>query len=126
MTDGFESDKLCDMIKVSKALWDEIKILQEIFAESADEGEVLSKSEALRRLMEDYDEPDSVAYSFRKELRKLSIDLGIVKTYTKKDLINIYISRGKKYDFKKGDLFYSWETWEPLEKLIDKDYEISI
>jgi len=105
------------MIEMSKALRDEISFVQDTFLESADDGEILSLGEALRRLMEDCDEKDSVASLFKKELRALEIQLGIVRPISQKEMDNTYVTRGKKYDFKLNGIFYVFNDWKPLENI---------
>ncbi len=105
------------MIEFSKKLKDEIEYVKDTFAESADEGETLSTGEALRRLMEDCDEKDSVASLFKTELRNLEIELGIVRPISQKEMDNTYVTRGKKYDFKLKGIYYVFNNWDALENI---------
>ena len=105
------------MIALSDKLKAEIQFMQETFAESADDGEALSTAEALRRLMEDCDDKQTVAAEFKQELRKLEIELGITRVISQNEMDNTYVTRGKKYDFKANGIFYVFDSWEPLDKL---------
>jgi hypothetical protein len=102
---------------LSQKLEDEILYIQETFLESAENGETLSRGEAIRRIAEDSDEPNHYASNFRTELNKLLISLGCYKLMSQKDLDNTYVSRGYKYDLKYKGNKYKFESWEPLMKL---------
>lgn len=101
---------------LSSDLENEIGHLRQSFGESADPGESLSRNEAIKRLMEDMDDPDLYASKFKKELEDYGAKIGIYKPYTKSQLDQITVSRGRKYDFKRGDTYYVFESWEPLRE----------
>lgn len=101
-------------VKFSKPLEDEIKYVQDSFNESADEGETLSREEAIKRIMEDSDEPNHPAHNFYNELNDYAIKAGIYKEMSKQELDNTQVTSGHKYDLKKNGKFYRFDSWEPL------------
>lgn len=108
---------------LSRELESEIQYRIENSREEVETGgadEALTRTEVLRELMQDADDKDTVAYTFRKELQNLGIQLGIYKEYSKEQLDGIsQMGRGKKYDFKRGDKFYLFESWSGLNKLAE-------
>ena len=78
--------------------------------------------EAVQMIMQDMDDISYWAILHRKELIDFGIEIGIYKAYTKYQ-IDISASTGKKYDYKRGDKYYCFESWKPLEKLINKEVE---
>jgi len=104
---------------LSKPLEDEIAHKISTFEESkeyADLGETFTRSDAIKELIQDMDDKGTVAYELRKPLQDLGIELGIFKPYTAAQLASMVITRGKKYDFKRGDTFYRFENFKPLQK----------
>lgn len=92
--------------------------MQDTFAESCDEGETLTVTDALRRLMEDYDDPQTIAAEFKQELRSIEIALGIVRLITQREMDNTVVMSSvsrRKYDFKNRGLFYVFASWQPLD-----------
>lgn len=77
--------------------------------------EVLSEGDAIHQLLDDSDFKDHPAYQFKKELQDIGISKGVFKSYTKNQIDNIVSTGGKKYDFKRGDIYYRFESWQPLD-----------
>ena len=86
-------------------------------AESADPDEpVFTRGAAIKELMQDADLPETTAHEFKRELEDFGIAAGIFTPKTKAQIANIVsIGRGKKYDFKRGEVYYRFESWKPLE-----------
>lgn len=107
-------------MKFSPALEAEIRYRLETKHDSYDpsdpEDSLATREDVLQELIQDSDIPDHYAASFKKELQNFQIEIGIVKASTKKQLENVTVTRGKKYDFKRGELYYRFESWEPLFK----------
>jgi hypothetical protein len=105
--------------RFSKKLEDEINYMRQTFDEDADPGETLSRNDAIRRLLEDYTDKSHWSSEFKKELEDYQISTGIVKPYTAKQLESITVTKGKKYDFRRGDIFYRFEGWGHLKEPFD-------
>ncbi len=102
--------------KFSTQLENEIQYKLDIDREEPEPGEdPFTRNDAIKELMQDIDIPDCPAAEFKTELENYGIEVGIFKAFTKEDLSNIMVTSGKKYDFKRNNLFYRFETWKPLE-----------
>jgi hypothetical protein len=115
----FAKEGAAENVKFSPKLEEEIQYQVDNFNESAENGGTLSKTEAVQRMMNDMDEPEMIAAEFKKELQDFGISIGVWKPYTKEQLANMTIStssgrRASKYEFKRGDRYYIFESWEPL------------
>ena len=109
--------KIAHQLILSPGLRNEIQFRVEAVAEMG-ESESLSLNEALKQTILDAEYSEGPATEFRKELQNIQIQLGIVKPYTLDQLKERYVSRGKKYDFKRGNIYYAFESWLPLENLV--------
>jgi hypothetical protein len=78
------------------------------------EGE-MTVGDVLRDMITDMNIPETNAYELRKELQNIGIRYGVFKPHTKSQMGQIQASRGKAYDFKRGEVFYVFETWDRLE-----------
>ncbi len=80
---------------------------------SKEDGEESSESLELKYLIQDMDEKESVASEFKKELENYGIEVGIFKGYSKEELKSIVVfpARSKKYDFKRGEVYYRFDKW---------------
>jgi hypothetical protein len=108
--------------KLSVKLAEEVRFRIDSVNESGEEQGTIAG--ALRDLIEDSDDPKLGAHEFLRELQDIQIALGIVNPYTKTQIDGIYSTHpGKKYDFKRGTVFYRFETWEPLERLRSVAYD---
>jgi hypothetical protein len=107
-------DSLPPTPKMSKGLSDEV---DQAIQGSHDSGEIISRWDALKQLIEDYNDKDLPAYEFREELRKIQADLGVLEPYTKEQVDRIVVTGGKKYEFKKGDIFYVFNSWKKFPSL---------
>lgn len=105
--------------KFSQKLEDEISYILDNFGEpsEANDFEKFTRYDAVRRLMEDMDDKDMIAYEFQKELRLFGIKIGIYRIITKDEMDRTTIMGRckKKYDFKYNGNFYIFKDWEPLE-----------
>ena len=84
------------------------------------EGE-LSAADVLKELISDCDIVGTRASDFRSELRSVGISLGVWVPYTKSQLDQVYVTRGRKYCFKRNHLFYCFESWDRVDALTDMD-----
>jgi len=107
-------------MKFSKRLEAELEYLESCW-EGDPESMFATRKDRIRYVLELMDHKEHWAKDFRTELQNFGIEIGMYKPYTKAELDMIYVNRGKKYDFKRGDLFYRFESWEPFEKLILTD-----
>src|SRR5262245_26241566 len=99
----------------SRELEEEIAFRLDVYFESNDEA--IERNVIIRELMSDMDDREDVAFEFRKELQDFGIRIGIFRAYTKGELDKVVFSgHGKKYDFKRKDKFYMFESWKPLEQ----------
>jgi two-component SAPR family response regulator len=95
--------------KYSEALMREIRYKQDIVTES---GESVSEDDVIIELIKDMDERDSVAYELRNELKRIGVELGYFKEMSKQEMDNVYVSSGKKYDFKLNGKYYGFADWK--------------
>lgn len=80
-----------------------------------EEGEIPTRNQVIKELIQDSDLPDSVAYTLRKPLQDYGIKTGIYKPNTLEDIKNTTrLGGGKKYDFKRGDIYYTFDGWKHL------------
>jgi hypothetical protein len=104
-------------VKFSPELEAEIASLMDIHSEGLDEDDPPpTRVDVIKELMQDSEDREHSASDFKNELRDFGIAIGVYKPYTKEQLENVYVNRGKKYDFRRGGKFYSWESWKPLEE----------
>lgn len=96
-------------IVLSQGLREEI----EFYLEQS-EGE-MTVGDVIRDMIADMDIRGTNAYEFRKELQGIGIRYGVFKPYTKSQIDQIKVTRGKAYDFKRGEVFYVFDTWDRLE-----------
>lgn len=103
-------------MKLSPKLEEEIAYLLDLDRDEPEPGETpYGRSDALQQLMQDMDMPDTVASEFRRELEDYGAWLGVFKPHTKAQIDSIIsIGRGKKYDFKRCDVFFIFESWAPI------------
>lgn len=105
-------------IKLSPRLISEIEYHIENSQDDVDIGhaeEAKKIHDVLYEMIQDMDDKDLPAYEFRKELQTIGIKLGIFKPNTKEEIDKIQImGGGKKYDFKRGEIYYTFETWDNL------------
>ena len=81
-----------------------------------DPNEPVTRNQIIREFMQDMDERDRTASLYVRELQDYGISIGIFKPYTKEQLNNV-VQTGKnrrKYDFKRGDVYYVFDSWAPL------------
>lgn len=105
------------MITLSKKLKEEVDFIINCVNEDAEsESNPMTTTEALMRLMEDCDNKNSAANRFKLELDAIAIQCGVYKELSKKDLDNIIVSRGHKYDLKRNGKYYQFVSWQPLEE----------
>jgi len=109
-----------DVPQFSKKLEDEISYIIENFGEPCEENdfEKFTRYDAVRRLMEDMDDKDTIAHEFIKELRLFGIKIGMYRIITQKEMDNTQIlsnRKHKKYEFKHKGNCYIFESWKPLE-----------
>ena len=95
-------------ISMSAGLRDEIEFVQEA-AEDA-----VTVGQALQEIMQDSSDKGHPASAFRKELQDIGIRLGVYRGYTADQMRNFAVTKGKAYDFKRGNTFYVFETWAPV------------
>jgi hypothetical protein len=74
-----------------------------------------SRNDAIKDLMQDCDDNETIAWDFRKELNAFAIKIGVYKEMTQWDLDNTIVTRGKVYDLKVNKKFYKFDSWLPLE-----------
>ncbi len=85
--------------------------------------ETFPRSGALIELLQDMDNRDSVAFTIKKELQDFGISVGIFKPNTLaqvQERKRNQIGRGKGYDFKRGDIYYVFDSWKPLGGLAEE------
>ena len=116
--------KANNQLMFSPELEEEIKFQMDNYNEDQT-GEILTEDDkltigdAIQRLMQDMDDPDHQASRFKKELENFGISIGIYKPITKLQMDRTQIlGRGKKYDFKRGSIYYVFDSWEPLNELV--------
>lgn len=73
-----------------------------------------TRADVVQELMQDMDMPHHIANEFKDELRAFGRTVGIFRHYTKKQLENVQVSSGKKWDHKHKGEAYLFEGWEPL------------
>jgi hypothetical protein len=107
--------------KLSDWLEEEISLILGCDADSEgrEEGDPpMTRNHAVKELMNDLEEfsvETSVIRKARKDLRQLGIQLGIYREITEEEMSRVYVSCGKKYDFKLNGKWYVFESWEGLE-----------
>jgi len=94
-------------LNVSRSLKDEMEYVM------GDDGEV-TVGEALKELMQDCDDKNHPASEFKKELQDIGIRLGVYKPQTKSQISQVVTNKGKAYSFKRGDVFYIFDSWNPV------------
>lgn len=101
----------------SKELQEEIRFKRQVSKDSIEPGEPIESFESIiQMLMCEMDDPD-FSSTMRKELQDFGIKLGIFSANTKADLANIVVlGHGKKYDFKRGGIYYRFEDWKALKE----------
>jgi hypothetical protein len=113
-----KAQSIVDNIKFSTGLEEEIQYIMDTFNESPPEdrdNEILTRPEAIHRIMQDMSDSGMIASDFKKELENFGAKIGIFKEISKEEMANTMISgRGRKYDFKRGDKYYVFDSWEPL------------
>ena len=86
--------------------------------------QTVDRCDIVKDLMQYTDEPDHAFFGFcRKELRQFGIDVGVYREITQDEMDRTTVSsssgrRCKKYDFKQGGKFYTFDSWNKLD--IDK------
>jgi hypothetical protein len=106
-------------IRFSQALEDEIDYL--IGArDEMDDGDQMTRAEAIRTLMGDMQDREHPASEFRRELQDFGAAIGVYVALTKDQLDNVTVWSARsgyrqKYDFKRGDRYYVFESWKPLD-----------
>ena len=106
-------------------------LLKELdYLESVWEGDLESyfatKHGRIQYLMEDMDYKDTVGYEFRYQLQNYAAELGIYKAHTKQEVDSIQVYGGKKrkaYCFKRKDKYYVFESWKPINDIVEKETE---
>lgn len=106
-------------IRFSQALEDEIAYLIGA-ADEMDDGDQMTRAEAIRHLMEDMHDRDHPASEFRRELQDFGALIGVFVANTKAQIDEAVVvsARGgsrPKYAFKRGDRYYVFESWKPLD-----------
>lgn len=81
----------------------------------------LSALEALRRIMQDADDPMCCVSQFREELLRIAIGLGIYQPMSDATLEAMVVSHGRKYAFKRNGVCYDFAGWHPLDALEPAD-----
>ena len=113
-----KAQNIVDDIKFSPGLEEEIQFQMDNFNDAPAEdrdNEILTRSEAIQRMMEDMDDIETVAYGFKKELENLGVKIGVFREISKEEIANTQIlGRGRKYDFTRGDKYYIFNNWKPL------------
>ena len=115
--------------KFSPALEAEIEYQIDNFGSPSEDNdfESLTRSDIILRLMQDCDDPDLMAYEFRRELQDYGIEIGIYVANTKQQIDQIQqLGGGKKYDFKRGDRYYTFDSWDPLADADEESHPVSI
>jgi hemerythrin-like domain-containing protein/predicted nucleotidyltransferase/ribosomal protein S18 acetylase RimI-like enzyme len=113
----------------SKELEADIQHLITTSEDSIESGEpVLTRAQAIRYLMQDMDDPGHYSHEHRRELQNFGVKIGIFEPCTREELDNIVVigGRGRKYDFKRGNLYYRFNSWKPLighEDPVDENNE---
>jgi len=109
---------IADSFVFSPGLEEEIQFQMDNFNEAPAEerdNQILTRAEAIKRMMEDTDDSQLTAYDFKKELENFGAKIGIFREISKEEIANTYISgHGNKYDFKRGDKYYVFDSWKPL------------
>ncbi len=99
-------------VEVSDALFDQI--LDRV---SYSEGECCPII-VLREMMEDCEIRNHPSSEFRSELRRIMAGLGIYRAHSSAQIAQYATTGGRKpYDWKKGDSFYVFESWTPLDSV---------
>ncbi len=99
----------------SKELQEEIRFKRQVSKDSIEPGEAIeSFGSIIRELMRDMDDFEFSA-TMRRELQDFGIRLGIFKPNTLAQINSIAsCGRFRKYDFKRGPVYYVFESWKPL------------
>jgi hypothetical protein len=104
-------------ILISKGLEKEIAHKLNVDRDPPEAGESLyDRADAIQELMQDMDFPEHPASQFKKELEDYGASIGVFKPYSKAQIDEIVTTGGKKYDFKRGDKYFRFESWEPLKE----------
>lgn len=102
---------------MSKLLEDEISRRIEESVDSVEHGlcdEPMTRGGVVKELIQDCDVADGVAYDLRDELREIGIMFGVFVEMTSDELSRTFVSRGRKYDFKRGGKMYRFESWDRM------------
>jgi hypothetical protein len=104
--------------KFSKGLEAEIDSYTDVISErwTAYGEKPYSKKEILQELMQDHmDNPQHPISKYKRELQDFGAKIGIWKSVSKTQLKEM-VAPGKKYEFKRGDKYYVFDSWKPLMK----------
>lgn len=94
------------------SLWTEISYRFGLMLETAleeKEPAPLLDDETLYQIFHDMENSDAGLGPWKREIQDWWILKGVYKAVTKADLAAIQVSRGRKYDFRRGDTYYIFE-----------------
>ncbi len=108
--------EVMQLLSFSAALEEEIQERLEIAHEGEDNAHI-DRNEIVKEMMQDMDDKEMVAYSFRHELQDFGAAVGIFEGYTKERIDRMVTTGGRKYEFKRGPLFYVFKDWKALDEV---------
>lgn len=73
-----------------------------------------TRFQVIKDLMNDADDRDTIAFTFRGELRDYGIANGIYVEMSQRDIENTQVTRGTVWDFKRNGKAYKFEGWKHL------------
>ena len=119
------------MDNFSKSLLSEIKYYKDIWEDDGGciESYFSTNHGIILFLMEDMDIKESLGNEYKYELQNYAVKIGIYKPHTKKQIDDKMVfttngKRRKKYDFKRKDKYYVFESWQPINDIIDKERKL--
>ena len=116
VTDKVATESIEVTTKFSKGLESEIDYYTDAISErwTVHSEKPYSKKEILQELMQDHmDNPQHPISKYKSELQDFGAKIGIWKPVSKTQLKDMVVP-GKKYDFKRGDKYYIFNSWDPL------------
>jgi hypothetical protein len=106
-------EMIADKWKFSQGLEEEIQYLIDL----CEDDEPRTRTDALVEIIQDSDMRDHWAWAFRRELQDFGIQVGLYTARSKQQIDEMaFCGRGKKYDFKRGENYYLFNSWDVLYK----------